>query len=127
MPKTIRSLVVRWTINGLGLWIAAQLLSSVDYEERLGVIVLASFVLTVVNAFIRPIVVFMSLPAVLVTLGLFMIVINGLMVLIVSRLIDSFQVHGFIPAMLAGLIIGLVNYLVTTVLEDVPGTRKLLS
>ncbi len=127
MPKTIRSFVVRWTINGLGLWIAAQLLSSVDYEERLGVIVLASFVLTVVNAFIRPIVVFMSLPAVLVTLGLFMIVINGLMVLIVSRLIDSFQVHGFIPAMLAGLIIGLVNYLVTTVLEDVPGTRKLLS
>ncbi len=127
MPKTLRSFIVRWAINSLGLWVAARLLPEVEYQNKIGVILLASLVLTLINAVIRPIVVFLSLPAVLITLGLFMIVINGLMVLIVSRLLHDFQVHGFIPAMLAGLIIGLVNYLVTTILEDVPGTRKLLS
>lgn len=74
--------------------------------------------LAIVNAVIKPIVVIMSLPAILFSLGLFMIVINGLMVLLVSKLYTDLYVTNFGVAMLAGMVIGLVNYLVSTILEE---------
>jgi putative membrane protein len=81
-------------------------------------VVIAGLVLAVMNAIIKPIVIILSLPAILLSLGLFMIVINGLMVLLVSKLYTPLQVTNFGAAMLAGMIIGLVNYLVTTILEE---------
>jgi putative membrane protein len=83
-----------------------------------GVILIAGFLLAIVNAIIKPFVVILSLPAILFSLGLFMIVINGLMVLLVSWLYKPLQVNNFGAAMLAGMVIGLVNYLVTTILEE---------
>lgn len=109
---------VRWLVCSLGLWIAAGLLGShITYDGSVGVIVFAGFLLAVVNAVLRPIIVILSLPAILVTLGLFMVVINGLMVYLVSKITDL-QVANFWVAILAGMIIGLVNYLVTAILED---------
>ena len=111
--------VLRWFVCGLGLWIAAGLLGQrVNYDERLGVIVMAGFLLALVNVFIKPIVVILSLPAILFSLGLFMLVINGFMVLLVSWVYDPLQINTFGSAMLTGLVIGLVNFLVTTILED---------
>jgi putative membrane protein len=60
----------------------------------------------------------LSLPAILFSLGLFMIIINGLMVLLVSWLYPPLDVNNFGGAILAGVIIGLVNYLVTAILEE---------
>lgn len=109
---------VRWLICSLGLWIAAGLLGShVTYDGSFGVIVVAGFILAVVNAILRPIVVILSLPAILLTLGLFMVVINGFMVFLVSKVTDL-HVTNFWFAVLAGMIIGLVNYLVTAILEN---------
>lgn len=109
----------RWFVSGLGLWIAAGILGgNINYESEFGVIIIAGLLLAVINTFIKPIVIILSLPAILFSLGLFMIVINGLMVLLVSWLYPSLQVTNFWFAMLAGMIIGLVNYLVTTILED---------
>jgi putative membrane protein len=88
------------------------------YGNQLGVIVTAGLVLALINAILKPFVVILSLPAILFSLGLFMIDINGLMVLLASRLYTSLQVKNFGAAMLAGMIIGLVNYLVTTVLDN---------
>lgn len=111
--------LIRWFVCGLGLWIAAGLLGDrISYDSRLGVIIVAGFILALVNAIIKPIVVILSLPAILFSLGLFMIVINGLMVLLVSKLYTNLQVTNFGAAMLAGMVIGLVNYLVTTILEE---------
>jgi len=99
--------------------VAAGLLSQrITYDSRLVVIIISGFILAVVNAIIKPIVVIMSLPAILFSLGLFMIVINGLMVMLVSKLYSPLQVNNFGVAMLAGMVIGLVNYLVTTILEE---------
>lgn len=110
---------IRWFVCGLGLWIAAGLLGErITYDERIGVIVLAGLILALVNTVIKPIVVILSLPAILFSLGLFMIVINGLMVLLVSWLYPALQVTSFGIAILAGMVIGLVNYLVSTILED---------
>ena len=111
--------IIRWFVCSLGLWIAAGILGQrISYDSRLGVIIVAGLILAIVNAFIKPIVVILSLPAILFSLGLFMIVINGLMVLLVSKLYEPLQVTNFGAAMLAGMVIGLVNYLVSTILED---------
>ncbi|HEY1835472.1 MAG TPA: phage holin family protein [Candidatus Saccharimonadales bacterium] len=111
-------LLVRWVVCSLGLWIAAGLLGSrVTYESRIGVIIVAGLVLAIVNAIIRPIIIILSLPAILFSLGLFMIVINGFTVFLASKLYTPLHVTNFWAAMLAGIIIGLVNYLVTTILE----------
>ena len=111
--------MLRWGVCSLGLWIAAGVLGDrISYQNNFAVVILAGLFLAIINMVIKPIVVILSLPALLFTLGLFMIVINGLMVLLVSKLYGSLQVANFWAAMLAGMIIGLVNYLVTAIVEE---------
>ena len=111
---------LRWFVSSLGLWIAAGILggSRITYDSRLEVIIVAGLILALVNGIIKPIVVILSLPAILFSLGLFMLVINGLMVMLVSWLYPSLYIKSFWTAALAGMVIGLVNYLVTTILDD---------
>lgn len=110
--------LLRWLVCSLGLWIAAGLFGSVSYNNRFGVIVIAGLVLAIINAILKPILVILSLPALLISLGLFMLVINGLTVFIASKLYTPLHVTNFGAAIVAGVIIGLVNYLVTTILEE---------
>ena len=110
--------LVRWLVCSLGLWIAAGILSSgITYQSHIWVIIIAGLVLAIVNAVLRPIIIILSLPAILFSLGLFMIVINGFTVFLASKLYTPLHVTDFWAAMLAGIIIGLVNYLVTAILE----------
>ena len=110
---------IRWLVCSLGLWIAAALLSShISYGNSVGVIIIAGLILAVINTIVKPIIIFLSLPAVLLTLGLFMIVINGFTVWLVSKLYGSLHITHFWAAILAGMVIGLVNYLVTRIVED---------
>lgn len=110
--------LVRWFVCGFGLWVAAALFGGVSYDSRMVVVVIAGLILALVNTVIKPIVVILSLPAILFSLGLFMIVINGFMVWLVTWLYPSLEISGFGAAMLAGLVIGLVNYLVSMILEE---------
>ncbi len=113
--------LVRWLVCALGLWIAAGLLStSVEFQvtgSKFGVVVFSGLLLALINSVIKPLVVILSLPAILLTLGLFMVVINGFSVLLASWLYEPLHIGNFWAAMLAGVIIGLVNYLVTAILE----------
>ncbi len=119
MNRPFSRFLVRWLVSSLGLWIAAGLLGShITYQNKLGVIIIAGLVLAIVNVVIKPIVVILSLPAILFSLGLFMIIINGFMVFLVSKLYTPLHVTNFWAAVLAGMIIGLVNYLVSAILED---------
>ncbi len=111
--------LVRWGVCALGLWIAAAILGdNLTYDGRVSVLLVAGLILAIVNSIIKPIVVLFTLPAVLLTLGLFMLVVNGLMVLLVDWLYSPLEVDGFWSAMLAGLIIGVVNFLVSVILES---------
>lgn len=115
----ISRFIIRWFVSSLGLWIAAGLLGdSIDYQSKFRVIVMSGLVLTLVNTFFRPIVVIITSPVILLSLGLFMVVINGLMVVVASWLYEPLNITNFWAAMLAGMIIGLVNYLVITILEE---------
>jgi putative membrane protein len=118
-PSLINRFLLKWLACSLGLWIAAGLLGgSIDYDSKVRVIVISGLVLALINMVIKPIVVLLSLPALLITLGLFMVVINGLMVLIASKLYGPLHVTNLWAAMLAGMVIGLVNYLLVTILEE---------
>ena len=114
--------LVRWFVCGLGLWIAAGLLSNnVNFEtsgSKFWAVAVSGLILALINAVIKPLVVLLSLPAILLSLGLFMVVINGFSVFLASWLYKPLHVTNFWAAMLAGVIIGLVNYLVTAILES---------
>jgi len=119
MKRPFTRFLIRWFVCSLGLWIAAGLLGErLTYGNSAGVIVIAGLLLAIVNIVLKPLVVILSLPAILFSLGLFMIVINGLMVLLVSVFYEPLQINGFGTAMLAGLVIGLVNFLVSVILEE---------
>jgi len=113
--------LVRWFVCSLGIWIAAGLLSTnIEFHtsgSKVGAVIISGLLLAVINAVIKPLVVLLSLPAILLTLGLFMVVINGFSVFLASWLYSPLHVTNFWAAMLAGVIIGLVNYLVTAILE----------
>lgn len=118
MKSPLPRFLVRWLVCSLGLWIAAGLLGdSITYESRFRVIVIAGLVLALINMIIRPILVIFSLPAILFTLGLFMIIINGATVYLASKFYHPLHVQNFWAAIFAGMVIGLVNYLVTAILE----------
>ena len=119
MNNLILRFLTRWLVCSLGLWIAASFLSSsISYDSRLRVIIIAGLVLAIINLVLKPILVIFSLPALIFTLGLFMIIINGLTVYIASKLYHPLHVTNFWAAVFAGMVIGLVNYLVTAILED---------
>lgn len=113
MKKSASSrFVVRWFVCSLGLWLAAALVGSdkISFQNRLSVVVVSGLVLAVVNTFIKPLVVFLSLPAVLLSLGIFMVVINGLMVSLAAKVYEPLEVTSFGVAIVAGIVIGLTNF-----------------
>ena len=120
MKTPLGRFVVRWIVCSLGLFIAAGLLgSSINYGNEFHVVIIAGLVLAVINIVLKSVIIIFSLPAILFTLGLFMIIINGLTVFIASKLYTPLHITNFWAAVFAGMVIGLVNYLVTAILEDV--------
>ncbi len=112
--------LIRWLVCGLGLWIAAGLLSkSINYNNGVEVLVIAGLLLAIINTILKPVLVILSLPAIVLTLGLFMIIINGLTVFLVSKLYHPLHVTNFWAAIFAGMVIGLVNFLVGAILKEV--------
>ncbi len=120
MQKLLTKFLLRWAVSSLGLWIAEAILGSsrLSVGHSWGTVVAARFFLAVVNMFIRPFLIFLSIPAILISLGLFMLVVNGLAILIASWLYNPLFVKNLGVAIIAGIIVGLVNFLVTHVLDD---------
>jgi putative membrane protein len=114
----IRKFALRVLVNFLGLWAAAELMSgSIVYDDKLRVLVVAALIFSIVNAVIRPLVVILSLPAIVLTLGLFTLVINAFMLYLVTKIYPAFHLRSFWTAVVATAIIWVVNYLLTDILE----------
>ncbi len=120
MKHFLTKFALRWAASSLGLWIAASLLGPERLEvgSEFTTILGAGFVLALVNMAIKPLLVIVSFPAIIISLGLFMLVINGLTILIASWLYDPLYVKNFGVAIIAGIILGLVNYLVTRIVKE---------
>jgi putative membrane protein len=101
--------IIRALITMGGLWLATQLhigINAHSWKSLLG----AALLLGIVNAIIRPILILVTLPVTILTLGLFLFVINGLMLGLVSLLPIGFHVHGLISAILGAIVVGLTSW-----------------
>jgi len=101
--------LLRAAIVALGLWLASMIVSGVTFASP-GVLIAAALLLGFINAFVRPILVFLTLPITLVTFGLFLLVLNGLMIELVAHLLPGFTVAGLWPAILTSLVISLTSW-----------------
>jgi putative membrane protein len=107
----VRILVV-WLINTLALLAVSWLMASVNITTT-GVAIVAAGLLGLVNTFVRPILLILTLPVTLLTLGLFIFVINGVLFLAVANLVEGFQVAGLWPAILAAILYSLISWLLS--------------
>lgn len=103
-------LIVRLLINMLGLWVAATLIPGV-HITGVGTFILAAILLGVVNALVRPIAIVATLPLTIVTLGLFLFVVNAMMFGLVAWLLADFAVSGFWAAVFGSLVVSLTSTL----------------
>ncbi len=102
--------LIRMAITALGLWLAARWISGIYVEDEMTLLG-AALILGVVNAIVRPILIFMTLPITFLSLGLFLWVVNGAMIGLVAWLVPGFGVSGLWPAMLGSLIVGLTGWI----------------
>ena len=117
MPKFL----IRVVVNAIAIWITASILPGIQViDNDLGTLLIVGLIFGVVNALIRPIVMLLTCPAVILTLGLFILVINGLMLSLTASLAgDRLTVDGFGTAILGGIIMGISG----VILESVLGLR----
>lgn len=118
----MRSLLIRWLINTLALYVAVQVVPGVDYRGGAMGLVIVAAIFGLVNALLRPFLTLLTCPLVLVTLGLFLFVINALMILftgwVSTRFELGFSVTGFWPAFWAGLLISLVSLVLSVMVGE---------
>jgi putative membrane protein len=108
---------LRAAVAALGLWLATQILQGLSFDGP-GVLIAAALLLGVVNAIVRPIAVILTLPLTLLTLGLFLLVVNAGMVGLVALLLDGFHIAGFWTAVGASLIVSIVSWAASGLLND---------
>jgi len=106
----LRRFLITWVFNFVALWAAAALLSGIDYDG-IGVLIVASLVFSIVNIFVRPLVILFTLPLVIITLGIALFFINLFMLYLTSWIVDDFTIDSFWWAFLATIIVWLVNAL----------------
>ena len=105
-------------LNGVALLIAAHLIPGIVYTGDLWYLLIAGLVLGLINLVVKPIVSFFSFPLILVTLGLFYLVINGAMLYLADYFLDGLRVEGCLPAILGGVVIAACNWLVRAFTKD---------
>lgn len=109
--------ILRVAIVALGLWLATQILPGLQFDGP-GVLLAAALLLGIVNAIVRPIAVILTLPLTLLTLGLFLLVINAGMVGLVALLLGGFRISGFWTALGASLIVSIVSWAASGLISD---------
>jgi putative membrane protein len=108
-------LIVGLIANMVALF-ATQVVPGIKFEGDLATLAVAGVVLGVINLVVRPLVMFLSVPLLIVTLGLFYFVVNGLLLYLVSFFVRGYRIEGLVAAILGALVLGVVNWAVHAVL-----------
>jgi putative membrane protein len=118
MPKVL----MRWFIASLALYVAVQIVPGISYEGGWTTLAAMALIFGLVNAFIRPILSVLSCPLIILTMGVFLLVINGAMLLLASRLASTFDVpfyvEGFGSAFWGALVVSMASFLLNLFFED---------
>jgi putative membrane protein len=109
--------LLHWGITSFSLWVASHLFSGIRFANAFSLMV-AALLLGFANAVVRPLLVILTLPLTLVTLGFFLLVINALMLLLVSSLVRGFSISGFWTAFFASIFVAVLNFLIGLLVAD---------
>lgn len=113
MPTKLKEFLQRWMIITVAVLVAAQIVNGIRYDSKQSLLI-ATLVLGLLNAFLRPVLLLLSLPLVIVTLGLFTWIINALLLLGVGQIIKGFHVEHFSSALWGSLIISVISVLLNS-------------
>ncbi len=114
MSAPLKSFLARWLVNTVAVMVAANVIKGIGFDTLWGLLV-ASLLLGIFNALLRPLLLLLSLPLVILTLGLFTLVINALMLYFVGQLVKSFHVADFWAAFWGALVVSLVSLVLNTI------------
>lgn len=104
------SLVLRWVLNSFALFFVMRLVPGIEID-RFSALLLGTLAIGLLNAFLRPLVILLTLPVTMLTLGLFTLVINGFMFYLAAHLVSGFRVSGFGSAFLAAFLYSIFSFL----------------
>jgi len=123
-PGRVRSVpmgsvfLVRWAFNVVALFVAAWVLSGIGYGDQWWTLLIAGAVFTLVNAFVKPILTVLSIPFIVVTLGVFYFLINILMLYLTDWIVPDFEIRSFGWAVLGSIIVSFVNWVLHLAFGD---------
>ncbi len=109
----MKGFLFRLLITALGLWLAATIVPGVEFKGW-GALLAAALVLGIVNAVIRPVILILTLPLTVLTLGLFILVVNGISLYLVAWLVPGFSLSGLGAAILGSIVVGVTGWLAST-------------
>jgi putative membrane protein len=120
--------LIRLLINAIALWLATRLIDGISFDGEMVFLLVVALIFGVVNAIVKPILIFLTFPFLIVTLGLFLLVLNGAMVWLTGAISDAadlgFHVSGFRAAFLGGLVVSVVSFLLSLMIGDPDKSRK---
>ncbi|HUD46630.1 MAG TPA: phage holin family protein [Candidatus Baltobacteraceae bacterium] len=117
MPQSLLSFLKRWLITAVAVALAAQVVHGIDYSSFLGLL-LAALLLGLLNAFVRPVMLLLSLPLLIFTLGLFILVINAFLLYAVGHMLKDFHVYSFGAAFWGSLVISIISLLLNSLTKS---------
>lgn len=109
--------LVHWLITSVSLWVASYLFRGIRFKDTAS-LVIAALLLGLANAVVKPLLIVLTLPLTVLTLGFFLLVINALMILLVSRLVRGFTVAGFWTAFFASIFLSVFSFLLSVFFLD---------
>ena len=110
-------LLIRWVINALALGITAQIINGIEAHSIMALFV-AALVLGILNALLRPIFLYLTLPLNILSLGLFTFVINAFLLWMTGRVVSGFEVRGFLAAFIGSILLAIVSTVFNYILSD---------
>ena len=116
MLSNLAPFLIHWAITALSLWAASHIFKGLKFDST-GALVIAALLLGFANAVVKPLLVVLTLPLTLLTFGLFLLVINALMILLVAALVRGFRVSGFWTALFASLFVSILSVLIGSLIS----------
>jgi putative membrane protein len=122
----MKHFVFRWAITTIAVMVASSVIHGIRYDT-VAALIGASLLLGIFNAFVRPFLLILSAPVILLTLGFFILVLNGLMLLVVPSVVIGFHVDGFWSAFWGAIVISIVSWLLSAFFRGTDGRVHVLT
>lgn len=110
--------LVRWGINALSIFIVAHIVRGIEVPNT-SIILVVALVLGIINAFLRPLIILITLPINILTLGIFTLFINGALFYLVSKIVKGFVITGFWPAFWGYILFSIISFLLSLLIVSV--------